>query len=150
MRKNRKFYERAKNRPLSGIGSCASEISVGGTKKMTFNLYDSGYSSVGCSQRILFNIHRGFIRSWYNKYFQVFYECTKCIPTKTCTNKMYQQKHVISAYHQINMARKLNSNLNSGRKYHTQTGWFGPKSIPKHTDPWLLTWFDLMYWQTYP
>lgn len=51
--KNRKFYERAKNRPLSGIGSCASEISVGGTKKMTFNLYDSGYSSVGCSQRIL-------------------------------------------------------------------------------------------------
>ena len=59
-------------------------LSVGGTKKMTFlNLYDSGYSSVSCSQRILFNIHRRLIRSWYNKYFQVFYECTKCIPTKT-------------------------------------------------------------------
>ena len=63
---------------------------------------------------------------------------------------VYQQKHIISAYHQINMARKSNANLNSGWKYHTQTDWFGPKSIPKHTDPWLLTWFDLMYSQTYP
>ena len=127
MRKNRKFYERAKNRPLSGIGSCASEISVGGTKKMTFNLYDSGYSSVGCSQRILFNIHRRLIRSWYNKYFQVFYECTKCTP-----KRMYQQKRIISAYHQIYIARKLSSNLNSGRRYHTQTDWLGPNDDKIH------------------
>ena len=47
---------------------------------------------------------------------------------------VYQQKHIISAYHQIlvYIARKLNSNLNSGRRYHAQTDWFGPNDDKIH------------------
>ena len=109
---------------------------------MTFNLYDSGYSSVGCSQRILFNIHRRLIRSWYNKYFQVFYECTKCIPTKTYNFRIPPNKHrpEIKRYWTLVEGitpKRVGLNQNPSLNIHTY-------------DPWLLTWFDLMYSQTYP
>ena len=47
---------------------------------------------------------------------------------------VYQQKHIISAYHQIlvYIARKLNSNLNSGRRCHTQMDWLGPNDDKIH------------------
>ena len=75
---DKNYYVRGQKPAPSGVHN--SRYISWWDKKMTFNLYDSGYSSVDCSQMLFARqqcsqtIHR--FRSEYNKYFLVFHECT--------------------------------------------------------------------------